>query len=78
MNYLYSAQTNSFYLEQYPEGADIPFIPEDVVLVPEARWKELTNTTEIDKVLIADQNGYPILVERTEIPPSAYKLTPEE
>ncbi|MDW7796076.1 tail fiber assembly protein [Morganella morganii] len=55
----YSNETNGFYDSEI-NGDDIP---QDVVEITDETWMELLSGQEEGKVISADENGYPVLID---------------
>ncbi len=78
MDYFYSKSTNSFYPTEYPAIATKPVIPEDVVRISETDWHNLITASQNNKILTADENGYPMLVDRDDPLPTIDELAAED
>lgn len=66
---LYSKNTNGFYLPEIHGDA----IPSDAVEITNERHTELLDGQSAGKIITADENGYPILVD----PPPAQPFVPQ-
>ncbi|MGD8163376.1 tail fiber assembly protein [Pantoea sp. FN0307] len=65
-NYLYSATTGGFYLKEmidvYKDSGD--GLPDDVIEITSEDQQKLMDGQSEGKVIVADDNGYPVLRER--------------
>lgn len=63
---LYSASTNGFYLEEYPDGVTPPPIPDDVVTISDDEYNALFDGQAQGKRITSNASGYPILEDYPE------------
>lgn len=66
-SYYYSSQTNCLYMDGIP--------PDGSVEITETYYQELITGMQNGKVIVSDENGYPILVDTPPLTPEQNKAT---